>query len=298
MGGECKGSTTYAMDSTLVWDRVWTIRASPSNSPCTTMRALALVSAVLLSFSSLVQGQQSRTLLVVAAHADDEGPIGPLLARYAREGAQVHLLVVTDGAQGSVNAGVPPGPELAQLRVEEAQCAANALGLQPPIFLGFPDGRLGDYTSDPTLLYRATARLAQELERLRPDAILTWGPDGGMGHPDHRIVSNLVTQLARAGAPGATRRLYYIYIPAEGFRALYPERGVPPLLLPEASYLTVQVAFEPQDFTAARRATACHQTQFTGDMMERMLAAMERGMNGVVTLTSAFDTTQRRDLFE
>jgi LmbE family N-acetylglucosaminyl deacetylase len=164
--------------------------------------------------------------------------------------------------------------------------------------LGFPDGRLGDYTNDPTLLYRATARLAQELERLRPDAVLTWGPDGGMGHPDHRIVSNLVTQLARAGAPGSTQRLYYIYIPAGGFRALYPDRGVPPLLLPEATYLSVRVAFEPQDFAAARRATACHQTQFTGDMMERVLAAMERDLNGVVTLAPAFDAVPRTDLFE
>jgi LmbE family N-acetylglucosaminyl deacetylase len=210
----------------------------------------------------------------------------------------VHLLVVTDGAQGSVNAGVPPGPELAQIRIRETQCAAEALGLQPPIFMGFPDGRLGDYTNDPTLLYRVTARLAQELERLRPDAIVTWGPDGGMGHPDHRIVSNLVTQVARAGAPGSSQRLYYIYIPAEGFRALYPERGVPPLLLPEGRHLTVRVGFEPVDFAAARRATACHQTQFTGDMMERMLAAMDREMNGAVTLSSAFDLTERRDLFQ
>ena len=265
---------------------------------CTTMRILALVSAALLSFPNVVHGQQGRTLLVVAAHADDEGPVSPLLARYAREGVQVHLIVVTDGAQGSVNAGVPPGPELAQLRVREAQCSAQALGIQPPIFLGFPDGRLGDYTSDPTLLYRATAQLAQEFERLRPDAVLTWGPDGGMGHPDHRIVSNLVTQLARAGAPGATQRLYYTYIPPEGFRARYPDRGVPPLLLPEASHLTVRVAFEPQDFAAARRATACHQTQFTGDMEERVLAAMEREFNGVVTLAPAFDATPRTDLFD
>jgi LmbE family N-acetylglucosaminyl deacetylase len=119
-----------------------------------------------------------------------------------------------------------------------------------------------------------------------------------MGHPDHRIVSNLVTQLARSGAPGATRRLFYIHIPAAGFRALYPERGVPPLLLPEATYLSVRVAFEPQDFAAARRATACHQTQFTPDMMERMLVAMERDMNGVVTLAPAFDPAPRTDLFE
>jgi LmbE family N-acetylglucosaminyl deacetylase len=36
----------------------------------------------------------------------------------------------------------------------------------------------------------------------RPDVILTWGPEAGMGHPDHRIISNIVTQLQRAGADG------------------------------------------------------------------------------------------------
>ena len=69
-----------------------------------------------------------------------------------------------------------------------------------PILLGFPDGKLGDYVGDRALIYRVTQRIAEELGRLRPDAVITWGPDGGTGHPDHRIVSNIVTQLQRAGA--------------------------------------------------------------------------------------------------
>jgi len=52
------------------------------------------------------------------------------------------------------------------------------------------------------LVYRLTQRIAEELQRLRPHVILTWGPEGGMGHPDHRMVSNIATQLQRAGAPG------------------------------------------------------------------------------------------------
>src|SRR4029077_16396593 len=94
--------------------------------------------------------------------------------------------------------------------------SATALGAKPPILLGFPDGKLGDYISDRTLVYRLTDRLAAEIQRLHPDALITWGPDGGTGHPDHRLVSALVTQLVRAGAPGAPERLFSAFLSVEG----------------------------------------------------------------------------------
>jgi LmbE family N-acetylglucosaminyl deacetylase len=260
-------------------------------------RALPALLITLLSSSGFLDAQLSkRTLLMVAAHADDEGPIGPVLARYAREGVQVHLIIVTDGAQGGKKTSIPSGPQLAKARADEAACAAAALGLAPPILLGFPDGKLGDYGTDPSLLFRVTARLAQELERLRPAAIVTWGPDGGMGHADHRIVSNLATQLVRAGAPGAPQNLYYMSIPPEGFRALYPERGVPPLMVPEAKHFNVRVSFTPEDFAAAQRSTACHKTQYSGDEIQKVVDAMRQTWKGVIPFISAFDPTPRTDL--
>ena len=182
-----------------------------------------------------VRGQgKARTLVAVWAHADDEGPVAPILARYAREGVQVHMIIATDGAQGAANTSVPRGPEIAKLRVEEARCSAQALGTHRPILLGFPDGALGHYNADPALLFRVTQRVHEELQRLRPDVLITWGPDGGYGHPDHRIVSNIVTQLARAGAPGVPQRVFYAPIPAEGIRAMNPTRGVPPFVIPRS----------------------------------------------------------------
>src|SRR5687768_12070390 len=128
---------------------------------CTVVAALVLVSG------SIARGQgKARTLVAVWAHADDEGPVAPILARYAREGVQVHMIIVTDGAQGAANTSVPRGPEIAKLRVEEARCSAEALGLQPPILLGVPDGELGTYLRDPAMLFRLTQRLHEELQRL------------------------------------------------------------------------------------------------------------------------------------
>jgi hypothetical protein len=58
------------------------------------------------------------------------------------------------------------GEELVRQRAE-ARCAAQALGIQRPILLGFSDGKLGDFAGDRSLIYRVTQRIAEELGRLR-----------------------------------------------------------------------------------------------------------------------------------
>jgi LmbE family N-acetylglucosaminyl deacetylase len=68
---------------------------------CTVITALVLVSG------PIARGQgKARTVVAVWAHADDEGPVAPILARYAREGVQVHMIIATDGAQGAANTSV------------------------------------------------------------------------------------------------------------------------------------------------------------------------------------------------
>ena len=265
---------------------------------------LVAVVGLMLSPTYTLAGQSTtRTLVAVLAHADDETPVGPVLARYAREGVQVYMIIASDGAQGTGGAGqtrsdsTARGEALAARRAEEAREAAEALGVRPPILLGFPDGKLGDYIGDRTLLFRLTARIAEELARLRPDALITWGPDGGFGHPDHRIVGDIVTQLVRAGAPGAPERLFYMYIPPEGFRAVYPQRGEPPLTAPQAKYLTTTIAFTPADLEAAERAMARHRSQFTPEILQRVVPAQARYWNGRVTLAPAFPTPAGTDLF-
>ena len=247
---------------------------------------------------------RTKALAVLIAHADDESAVGPILARYAREGVQVHLIIATDGQQGtgSVAGSLRPdsglrAEELVKARDEEARCAADALGVRPPVSLGFPDGKLGDYIGDRTLVYRLTERIAGALQRLHPDAVVTWGPDGGTGHPDHRIISNIATQLARAAAPGVPARLFYMSLPAEGMRAMNPQRGEPPLLIPEAKYFTVRVPFTQRDFDAAQRAMACHHTQFTEEQLKRLGPVAARVWNGEIRFIPAFPTTAGTDLF-
>jgi len=247
-----------------------------------------------------------RTLVVLQAHADDETAAAPVLARYSREGVQVYQIIATDGAGGSGSQGAylqrsdngPTGDSLVKARTEEAQCAAAGLGARDPILLGFPDGKLGDYLGDRTVLPRLTERISQEIERLHPDVVVTWGPDGGTGHPDHRLISNIATQLWRFGAPGMPDRLFYMYLPAEVFRVANPQRGEPPMLIPQAKYFTVQVSFEPADFEAAMKAMACHKSQFTPEVLARAAPEFRRAWGGQVGFVPASGALGGKDLFK
>lgn len=260
--------------------------------------ALSAIAAVLLATGHVAIGQgTARTLVAIWAHADDEAPVGPILARYAREGVQVHMIIVTDGSQGAANTSVPRGSEIAKLRVEEARCSAQALGIHPPILLGFPDGALGNYSADPAMLFRLTQQLVEALQRLRPDVLVTWGPDGGYGHPDHRMVNSIVTQLVRAGAPGVPKQVFYGSIPAEGFRAMNPGRGAPPFLVPQASLFTVRVPFIETDLEAARRSMSCHKTQYGQESVERVISAMRDAWKGELPLTTMVQQAPSNDVF-
>jgi LmbE family N-acetylglucosaminyl deacetylase len=251
-----------------------------------TNASLVLVTAMLLLAAHPVVAQDSpSTIVAVFAHADDETSVAPILSRYARQGAQVYVIVATDGAQGGKHTTIPRGPELARTRAAEARCSAAALEIQPPILLDFPDAKLGDYLDEPARLPRLAERVQAELQRLKPDAVITWGPDGATTHPDHRLVSAIVTQLARAGAPGVPDRVFYASLPAAGFRIMNPTGPEPRYVIPQEKYFTARIAFDETDFDRARRAMACHRTQYSDDIVERIFAAERSAWNGVIALS-------------
>jgi LmbE family N-acetylglucosaminyl deacetylase len=239
-----------------------------------------------------------KTLVAVFAHADDEVAAAPVLARYAREGAAVYEVIATDGAQGGAHTSIPRGGELAHVRSEEARCATDALGIRPPVLLGFPDAQLGNYTEDPARLVQLTAKVQGELQRLHPDALITWGPDGATGHPDHRIVSSVVTQLVRAAAPGTTERLFYVSLPAEGMRAINPARGEPPFLIPQSKYFSMRVPFTAADIDAARHSMSCHRSQYSEDIVQRIMDVARTTWHGTLPLAPFLATASGTDLFQ
>ena len=140
-------------------------------------------------------------LLVILAHPDDESfAMGGTLAKYAAQGVQVTLVCATRGEAGI--AGLTQD-EIAKIRTQELQAAAAALGLAGVRFLGYLDGQLA--VADPAV---AVGQLVDILGDVRPQAVITFGPDGISGHPDHLAIHRLTTTaFDQAGLPA---RLYYL----------------------------------------------------------------------------------------
>jgi LmbE family N-acetylglucosaminyl deacetylase len=124
-------------------------------------------------------------VLAVYAHPDDaDVACGGTLARWAKAGASVHLVVCTDGGRGTADPGVDP-VELAERRAGELVEAAAIIGLAGHEVLGWTDGELDD-----------TAALREEMVRLirriRPDVVCGHDPTAiffgqdYFNHRDHR----------------------------------------------------------------------------------------------------------------
>jgi LmbE family N-acetylglucosaminyl deacetylase len=243
---------------------------------CAALAGCAAQSAVPAPASS------TRTLVAIFAHPDDETIVAPALARTARDGARVYVVVATDGRLGaSKHAGIPAGDSLATVRAGEARCSAAALGAQPPVLLGFPDNGLAVLSPWPgEPLDRMARRIDSTLRALHPDVVLTWGPDGGYGHQDHRLVGDVVTQVFQSGAVGDAR-LFYVGFTAE--RIAGAPRWYGNHVYPTApSFLTTRIRFDERDREAARRAIGCHRSQDTEAGMNESFAALTHLWNGEV----------------
>jgi LmbE family N-acetylglucosaminyl deacetylase len=156
---------------------------------------------------------EPKRVLIVMAHPDDgEFSAGGTLARWASEGYDIHYCLVTDGQAGDQGDTEITSERLAATRRQEAQAAADTLGVRSRvIFLGYPDSRL-----EPTLQLRCD--IARVIRQTRPDTVICqdptrfWSGDY-INHPDHRIAGE-----ATFGAiiPVAGTRLAFPELTAEG----------------------------------------------------------------------------------
>ena len=140
-------------------------------------------------------------LTCIFAHPDDEAMgMGGTLAKYAAEGIQIHLITATRGERGW--AGSPdknPGLQgLGQIREAELRCAAARLGIHEVVFLDYIDGDLDQADSD-----EAVARIVTHLRRIRPHVVVTFGPEGAYGHPDHIAISQFTNAAVVCAADSA-----------------------------------------------------------------------------------------------
>jgi LmbE family N-acetylglucosaminyl deacetylase len=187
--------------------------------------------------------------LAVYAHPDDaDVACGGTLARWARAGAAVHLVVCTDGGKGTFDPQAVP-EKLAAQRAAELGESSGLIGLASVTNLGFPDGELVDSDG-----FRH--QLVQRVRALRPEVVCGHDPTAVFfgreyfNHRDHRIAG---TALLDAVSPAAALPLYF---PDAG-----PPHQVATVLL--SGTLEPDVWVDVTD-TIECKATAveCHRTQF------------------------------------
>ena len=202
------------------------------------------------------------TIIAIFAHPDDEIIIAPVLARAARDGADVKLVFASSGNAGPGVSGLEPGEELAELRESEARCSAFALGLPEPIFWRLDDGKLSDRPRDAgSPAEQALGRTVEILTEENPMVVMTWGPDGGYGHGDHRMISSVVTQVVQS-MEGRRPDLLYSAIPA-GQRPDVPQFDGWATTAPEL--VTDRLEYQPQDLASTQLAVDCYESQFPAE---------------------------------
>jgi LmbE family N-acetylglucosaminyl deacetylase len=238
-----------------------------------TLIAVALAAVAPLS----ARAQNRAPILAVFAHPDDERVIGPLLSKLAREGRETHLVIATDGSQGIRDfAKVPAGAALTAARNKEAKCAADRLGVRKLHQLGLPDGGLASFE----VLGKLRSGLAAIIDSLKPAAIITFGPEGGTGHPDHRLVGNVTTQIIESDSRYGNIDLLYASLPTERLRTA--PKADPTVNGMAQSLLTVRVPFDQRDLVAGREEFACHRTQYAPAEMDAVNAYLAHAWNGNV----------------
>jgi LmbE family N-acetylglucosaminyl deacetylase len=143
------------------------------------------------------------TVLSVWAHPDDEAFVAAgALAGAVRQGCRVVSVYATLGERGWQGPPLQRPTDLGDVRGGELTAALAALGVHDWHCLHYPDGGLAGVP-----FAMGVARVLAILEAVAPDRVITFGPDGFTGHPDHMTVSAWVTAAVRRwGAPGTTVR--------------------------------------------------------------------------------------------
>jgi len=145
------------------------------------------------------------TVLTVWAHPDDEAYLaGGLLAALRDAGNRAVCVTATRGEAADPRAGAAERIALAAVRTRELDAALSVLGVGEHHWLDLPDGGLAGL--DPA---GPTDQLSSLVDDVRPDTVVTFGPDGFTGHTDHQAVSHWTDLALARSTYGGDVRLWH-----------------------------------------------------------------------------------------
>ena len=218
------------------------------------------------------------TLLGVWAHPDDETYLtAGLMAQAVREGRRVVCVTATRGEEGSWDEERWPTTEMGHIREGELMASLDVLGVSEHRWLDYYDGTCASVDH-----VEAVGKIRAIMQEVAPDTVLTFGPDGMTGHPDHKSVSTWTTDaFDDVGGRGA--RLYYAtqtpewaetFVPVMNRFNVFMEPGTPPVTPKEQ--LAIDFALPP-------------------DVLELKLSAIEAHVSQVEGMLTAFGRNYFRD---
>lgn len=130
----------------------------------------------------------TQRVMVIFAHPDDpEFMVGGTMAKWAREGAHICYVFITDGSAGS-NDPTMRKADLIAMRQREQRGACDTAGVKDIVFMGYADGEL-----QPTMQLRRD--LTRLIRRFKPTIVVCGDPtswfygNGYINHPDHRAAA-------------------------------------------------------------------------------------------------------------
>ena len=148
----------------------------------------------------------NKKLLCVFAHPDDEafGP-GGTIAKYAREGVEIHVLCATKGEGGRWEESSKlkaQSSKLDDVRSQELLDSAKVLGIKRVEFLGYRDGTLCNAN-----YHEIAAKVQKKMEEFEPQVVMTFDRLGVSGHIDHMAMAMMTTYAYKKY--GKSQKLYY-----------------------------------------------------------------------------------------
>jgi LmbE family N-acetylglucosaminyl deacetylase len=218
------------------------------------------------------------TLMAVFAHPDDEAfGVGGTLTRYAAEGCDVYLVTATRGEAGEIaEPGLANTANLPFVREQELRCACQIYGIHPPRLLDYQDGQLAIVNQG-----QAVGRLVRIIRELKPQVLVTFGPDGIYGHYDHIAVYRWATIAATMAAdpdcfpdgdvcePHQVSKLYFRALPQDQVASM-SEEGKPAAVMMDGvpfyfvgrSAEEITTVIDVSDYLEAKLSgIRCHATQ-------------------------------------
>lgn len=161
-----------------------------------------------------MMNDHSRRLLGVFAHPDDEVfCVGGTLAQWTDAGNEAMILSATRGEAGQIqDSHAATRQTLGDVREQELRAGCAALGVEQVTCLDYHDGALAEV--DPA---RLAADVASYIRSYQPEVVVTFGLDGGSGHPDHIAISVATTLACQivAREDGWAPQLYYSAFPRQ-----------------------------------------------------------------------------------